>query len=76
MIWRAQAAEIAQLLAVDDDADGLTNTVEEWWCTDPLNSDSDTDGVSDAAEVDALKAWLRNETASFPASSKPSLVGL
>jgi hypothetical protein len=33
-----QANALATLAAVDDDADGLTNTQEQWWCTDPLNA--------------------------------------
>ncbi len=35
-------AGIVALTSVDDDADGLTNTQEQW-CTDLLNSDSDGD---------------------------------
>ncbi len=34
----------------DDDFDGLTNGFEEKYGTDPLNADSDNDGISDAAE--------------------------
>jgi hypothetical protein len=26
-------AGLAALTSVDDDADGLTNTQEQWWCT-------------------------------------------
>ena len=42
--------------SVDDDADGLTNTEEAWWCTDPLNPNSDGDaaGYTDGQEVAAL----------------------
>ena len=32
----------ARALSSNDD-DGLTNTQETWWCTDPLNADSDGD---------------------------------
>ena len=49
-----QQAGIAALTSVDDDADGLTNTQEAWWCTDPMNPDSDGDGVNDGDEVQAL----------------------
>ena len=38
------------------DGDGLTNTEEAWWCTDPLNPNSDGDaaGYTDGQEVAAL----------------------
>lgn len=57
--------------SLDDDADGLTNTQEQWWCTDPLDADSDNDGATDGAEVTALKAWLGNQTGAPPAAGKP-----
>ena len=57
--------------SLDDDADGLTNTQEQWWCTDPLNPDSDGDGTKDGPEVTALKAWLGNERSSPPSTGKP-----
>ena len=49
-------AGLATLTSVDDDADGLTNTEEQWWCTDPMNpnSDGDAQGYTDGQEVDAL----------------------
>ncbi len=51
-----QTAAIAELPSVDDDGDGLTNTEEGWWCTDPLNpnSDGDAQGYTDGQEVAAL----------------------
>jgi hypothetical protein len=51
-----QRAGIAALTSVDDDADGLTNTEEQWWCTDPMNpnSDGDAQGYTDGQEVHAL----------------------
>lgn len=66
-----QQAGIASLTTIDDDADGLTNTQEQWWCTDPLDDDSDGDGINDGDEVAALKAWLANETSGPPAYGKP-----
>ncbi|MGB9872763.1 MAG: hypothetical protein ACPLYD_14045, partial [Anaerolineae bacterium] len=66
-----QMAGVAALSSVDDDADGLTNTQEQWWCTDPLNPDSDGDGVKDGDEVAALKDWLANRRSGPPASGKP-----
>lgn len=44
------------LTSLDDDGDGLTNTQETWWCTDPLNanSDGDANGWTDGQEVAAL----------------------
>ena len=59
-------AEIAGFSAVDDDADGLTNLQEEWWCTDPLNPDTDSDGISDGDEIQMLKDWLTNQRANPP----------
>lgn len=67
------AGEVSALTSVDDDGDGLTNTQESWWGTDPLNPDSDGDGVGDGAEVAALKDWLGNRRASYPASGRPFL---
>lgn len=51
-----QKAGMAALTSVDDDGDGLTNTEEDWWCTDPdnPNSDGDTQGYTDGEEVTAL----------------------
>jgi PKD repeat protein len=66
-----QTAVIASLSSVDDDADGLTNTQEQWWCTDPMNPDSDGDGVKDGDEVAALKDWMANRRSGPPASGKP-----
>lgn len=47
---------LADSFSLDDDGDGLTNTEESWWCTDPLNpnSDGDAKGHSDGKEVAAL----------------------
>jgi PKD repeat protein len=66
-----QTAGIASLSSVDDDADGLTNTQEQWWCTDPMNPDSDGDRVKDGDEVAALKDWMANRRSGPPASGKP-----
>ncbi len=50
------SAALAGLTSVDDDGDGLTNTEEAWWCTDPMNpnSDGDVQGYTDGQEVTAL----------------------
>ncbi|RLC58534.1 MAG: hypothetical protein DRI80_13735, partial [Chloroflexota bacterium] len=66
-----QRAGLAALTSLDDDGDGLTNVEEEWWCIDPLDPDSDGDGVNDGDEVAALKAWLGNELPGPPANGKP-----
>ena len=66
-----QKAGLAALSSVDDDADGLTNTQEQWWCTDPLNPDSDGDGATDGDEVQAAKDWLGNLRGSYPSTGKP-----
>ncbi len=62
---------LADLTSLDDDADGLTNAQEAWWCTDPLNADSDGDGTSDGAEVQAAKDWLANRRAGPPSTGRP-----
>ncbi len=62
---------IASGIGVDSDGDGLTDTEEGWWCTDPLNPDSDNDGISDGVEVQQAKDWLANRRSSYPASGPP-----
>jgi murein DD-endopeptidase MepM/ murein hydrolase activator NlpD len=51
-----QRAGIAALPSNDYDGDGLTDTQEQWWCTDPRNPNSDGDafGYTDGVEVRAL----------------------
>lgn len=44
-----------QLNPVDSDGDGLSNADEQQMGTDPLNPDSDDDGVSDGNEVVIFK---------------------
>ncbi|MEZ4730148.1 MAG: hypothetical protein R3E79_23710 [Caldilineaceae bacterium] len=52
----AQRAALNELPTLDFDSDGLTDTEESWWCTDPQNpnSDGDAQGYSDGQEVAAL----------------------
>jgi hypothetical protein len=57
---------LASLTSIDDDGDGLTNTQEAWWCTDPMNPDTDSDGRTDGAEIQALKDWMANKRAAAP----------
>ncbi len=59
-----QIAATASSISVDDDADGLTNTEEAWWCTDPLNpnSDGDASGYTDGQEVTALLDFTLSRT--------------
>jgi hypothetical protein len=66
-------ADVATMSTVDDDGDGLTNTQEAWWGTDPLNPDSDGDGVSDGNEVALLKDWMANRRDGPPSSGRPFL---
>ena len=66
-----QVAGITTLVGVDSDGDGLTDTQESWWCTDPLNTDSDMDGASDGVEVQQAKDWLGNKRATYPQTGKP-----
>ena len=49
-----QQAGIQALGSIDDDGDGLTNIEELWWCTDPMDTDSDDDLVDDGIEVNQL----------------------
>lgn len=61
-----QQAGIADSVSVDDDADGLTNTQEAWWCTTIDDPDTDDDGRTDGAEIQALKDWMANKRESAP----------
>lgn len=71
-ITSQQQASLSALAGVDSDGDGLSDTQEGWWCTDPSRSDSDGDRVNDGAEVQALKDWLANRRSGPPsASGKP-----
>ena len=67
----AQQATIAAAATADGDNDGLTDDQEGFWCTDLTRPDSDFDGTSDGAEVSAIKAWLNNQRAGSPSTSKP-----
>lgn len=59
-----QIAATTSSISLDDDADGLTNTEEAWWCTDPLNpnSDGDASGYTDGQEVEALLDFTLSRT--------------
>ncbi len=50
------AASITALSGIDDDGDGLSNTQEVYWCTDPNNPNTDGDplNISDGVEVSAV----------------------
>jgi hypothetical protein len=67
----ATAAQILAATAVDSDNDGLNDTEEGWWCTNPNLADSDNDRVNDGAEVNALREWIAHTRATRPASGKP-----
>ncbi|MDP9351744.1 MAG: hypothetical protein M3P51_09430, partial [Chloroflexota bacterium] len=64
-----QLSGIASLTSVDDDGDGLTDTQESWWCTNPRNPDSDGDRVSDGVEVNRLRQG--NTTDGPPFQARP-----
>ena len=51
-----QLEALRVITGVDDDGDGLSNTEESWWCTDPSNPNTDQDagGYADGEEVTAL----------------------
>lgn len=53
----------------DADSDGLTDTQEGWWCTNPVQLDSDFDGLNDGNEVAKLKAWMQNTLSAPPVST-------
>jgi hypothetical protein len=57
--------------STDTDNDGLNDTLEGYWCTDPTKADSDLDGIQDSAEVAALKGWVANKIVQAPSSGKP-----
>jgi len=42
--------EMMALASVDSDSDGLTDTEEAWWCTDPQDENSDFAGPSSASD--------------------------
>lgn len=46
-ITPGQRAAIITLAPTDGDNDGLTDTQEGWWCTDPNNANSDGPGFND-----------------------------
>ena len=56
----------AQSPAIDSDADGLTDTQEAWWCTNPVNTDTDQDGKTDGQEIQAVKDWVGNRRSTPP----------
>ena len=57
--------------SVDTDNDGLNDTLEGYWCTDPVRADTDFDGVNDGTEVQRLKDWMDNKLSKAPSSAKP-----
>jgi thermitase len=56
----ASSTEMMALASVDSDSDGLTDTEETWWCTNPSDNNSDsalapsTGNPSDGDEVQAI----------------------
>ncbi|MEM7532139.1 MAG: CARDB domain-containing protein [Chloroflexota bacterium] len=69
----AQKQEITAIEETDSDGDGVTDTVEGFWCTDPSRADTDFDGTDDGEEIARLKAWMNNEVAGPPSTGKPFL---
>ncbi len=66
-----QRAFLAAAVSADGDGDGLNDTLETYWCTDPNRADTDFDGVNDGDEVAALKDWMDNKLAKAPSTGKP-----
>ena len=60
-----ERSALALLPAVDDNSDGLSNTEEGWWCTDPNDADSDDDLVNDGQEVSQLLTGNRTNGKPF-----------
>ena len=52
--------KLAAEVAPDSDGDGLTDTQEMEWCTNPNLADSDRDRTSDKAEIDMLQQWMQH----------------
>ncbi|MFN8444595.1 MAG: PKD domain-containing protein [Caldilineaceae bacterium] len=67
----AALTSLAASVTPDADGDGLSDTQEGFWCTDPAKADSDFDGTNDGTEVASLKAWLNNQRAQYPSTGKP-----
>jgi hypothetical protein len=63
------AKEIMALASVDTDSDGLTDTEEAWWCTDPNDNNSDSalaPSPSNPSDGDEVQAILDGVTAYGP----------
>ncbi len=71
-----QQAKISDAVSADSDNDGLTDTLEGYWCTDPTTRTADFDGVKDGAEVTVLKKWMNNELRSFRLRIGQTIPGL
>lgn len=56
---------------VDSDNDGLTDDEEEWWCTDPNDTDSDNDNATDGVEALGLQAYVHDPRLTRPSTGKP-----
>ncbi len=55
-LGETQRDGLRQLPDVDEDSDGLSDTEEGWWCTDPANpnTDGDVDNYTDGQEIAAI----------------------
>ena len=62
---------MAAASSTDTDNDGLNDTLEGYWCTNPTVADSDFDGASDGVEVQRLKDWMAKKSYSYPSTGKP-----
>jgi hypothetical protein len=66
--WRSLQALIEAPMA-DADGDGLSDTEEEWWCTDPLDNNSDSPlppSETNPSDGDEVQAILNGITAYGP----------
>jgi SdrD B-like domain/CARDB/Bacterial TSP3 repeat len=66
-----QKNAIDRIANADQDNDGLTDEDELFWCTNPINPNSDGLGPNDGDEVAALRAWMQNDYAQNPGNGYP-----
>ena len=65
----ASSGDLMALASVDTDGDGLTDTEEAWWCTNPNDSNSDSPeppSPSNPSDGDEVKAILKGITTYGP----------
>lgn len=62
-----QMSVLATATSADGDLDGLTNTQESWWCTNPANPNSNPiSSLNDGRKVQQARDWVGNLRAGRP----------